>query len=166
MSPLFLYSFFSMDLKDQIFKIAEEHLKDEDHYIVDIVISSSNGPKKVLVLLEGDNGVTIDDCADLSRALGNELEETNLIEEAFRLEVSSPGVDYPLQSLRQYKKNIGRNVKISLREGKDLKGVLKAAAEEKVLLNQELKKGKKTEYKEVEIAVSDIKKTIVQISFK
>lgn len=155
-----------MDLKDQIFKIAEEHLKDEDHYIVDIVISSSNGPKKVLVLLEGDNGVTIDDCADLSRALGNELEETNLIEEAFRLEVSSPGVDYPLQSLRQYKKNIGRNVKISLREGKDLKGVLKAAAEEKVLLNQELKKGKKTEYKEVEIAVSDIKKTIVQISFK
>lgn len=166
MSPLFLYSFFSMDLKDQILKIAEEHLKDEDHYIVDIVISSSNGPKKVLVLLEGDNGVTIDDCADLSRALGNELEETNLIEEAFRLEVSSPGVDYPLQSLRQYKKNIGRNVKISLREGKDLKGVLKAATEEKVLLNQELKKGKKTEYKEVEIAVSDIKKTIVQISFK
>lgn len=155
-----------MDLKDQILKIAEEHLKDEDHYIVDIVISSSNGPKKVLVLLEGDNGVTIDDCADLSRALGNELEETNLIEEAFRLEVSSPGVDYPLQSLRQYKKNIGRNVKISLREGKDFKGVLKAATEEKVLLNQELKKGKKTEYKEVEIAVSDIKKTIVQISFK
>ncbi|MEX2335857.1 MAG: ribosome assembly cofactor RimP [Fulvivirga sp.] len=155
-----------MDLKEQILKIGQEHLKDGNHYLVDVVISSSNGPKKVLVLLDGDNGVTIDDCANLSRAIGHELEERNLFEDAFRLEVSSPGVDYPLQSIRQYKKNIDRGVKVSLKEGKDIKGVLKAADEDKIILNQEVKKGKKIEYKEVEIPISEIKKTIVQISFK
>ncbi|UII21919.1 ribosome maturation factor RimP [Fulvivirga ligni] len=83
----------------------------------------------------------------------------------YRLEVSSPGVDHPLNSLRQYKNNIGRSVKITLQD-KDVVGVLKAADEEKILLDEEVKKGKKKEYKEVEIPFGDIKKTIVQISFK
>lgn len=155
-----------MDLKEQIIKIAENHLTDESHFLVDVVISTTKGPKKVLVLLDGDQGVTIDDCADLSRAIGNDLEERSLIEEAFRLEVSSPGVDYPLQSVRQYKKNIDRSVKITPKEGKDIKGVLKFADENKVVVDQEVKKGKKIEHKEVEIPMSEINKTIVQISFK
>lgn len=155
-----------MELTEQIKKIAENHLKDGSHYIVDVNISSHKGPKKVLVLLDGDKGVTIDDCADLSRAIGAELEDKNIIEDAFRLEVSSPGVDYPLQSVRQYKKNIERKVKISLKDGKDIVGILKDATEEKVVLDQEVKKGKKTEYKEVEIPKPEIIKTIVQISFK
>ncbi|ELR72224.1 Transcription termination protein NusA [Fulvivirga imtechensis AK7] len=155
-----------MELTEQIKKIAENHLNDESHYIVDVNISSHKGPKKVLVLLDGDKGVTIDDCADLSRAIGAELEDNNIIEDAFRLEVSSPGVDYPLQSVRQYKKNIGRKVKISLKDDKDIVGILKDVTEEKVVLDQEVKKGKNIEYKEVEIPRSDINKTIVQISFK
>ncbi|MBL6444981.1 ribosome assembly cofactor RimP [Fulvivirga sp. 29W222] len=155
-----------MNLQEQVAKIAENNLSDKNHFLVDVVISSSKGPKKVLVLLDGDQGVTIDDCADLSRAIGNELEEKGLIEEAFRLEVSSPGVDYPLQSIRQYKKNIDRSVKVIPKEGKEVKGILKSADETKIVVDQEVKKGKKTEYKEVEIPLSEINKTIVQISFK
>lgn len=158
-----------MDLKEQLSQIAENHLKDESHFIVDVEISSTKGPKKVLVLLDGDSGVTIDDCADLSRAIGAEVEENNIIEDAYRLEVSSPGLDYPLQSTRQYNKNIGRKLKISLQEGKDIIGILKAVDEEKLVVDHEVKKGKKgskSEYKEVEIPRSEINKTIVQISFK
>lgn len=155
-----------MNLKEQITKIAEGHLSDENHFLVDVVISTGKGFKKVLVLLDGDQGVTIDDCADLSRAIGNELEEKDLIEEAFRLEVSSPGIDYPLQSVRQYRKNIDRNIKVIPNEGKEIKGILKSADETKIVVDQEVKKGKKTEYKEVEIPMSEINKTIVQISFK
>lgn len=155
-----------MELKEQIAQIAQDHITDNSQFLVDVVISSNKGPKKVLVLLDGDNGVTIEDCADLSRAISHELEERNLIEDAFKLEVSSPGVDYPLQSLRQYNKNTGRTVKITLKEGKDIKGVLKSSDENRILLDQEVKKGKKVEYKEVEIPMSEINKTIVQISFK
>ncbi|GAA0891570.1 ribosome assembly cofactor RimP [Fulvivirga kasyanovii] len=155
-----------MNLKEQITKIAEGHLSDENHFLVDVVISTGKGFKKVLVLLDGDQGVTIDDCADLSRAVGNELEEKDLIEEAFRLEVSSPGIDYPLQSIRQYRKNIDRSIKVIPNEGKEIKGILKSADETKIVVDQEVKKGKKTEYKEVEIPMSEINKTIVQISFK
>lgn len=155
-----------MDLKEQITEIAKKHLKDESHYLVDVEISSGKGPKKVLVLLDGDNGVSIDDCADLSRAIGAEIEEDQIIEEAYRLEVSSPGIDYPMQSVRQYKKSIGRKVKVSFLEGKDVIGILKDATEERIVVDQEVKKGKKIEYKEVEIPKSDINKTIVQISFK
>lgn len=154
------------DLRDHIEKIANTHLSDASHFIVEVIISSAKGPKKVLILLDGDQGVNIDDCADLSRAVGHEIEEKNLIEDAFRLEVSSPGVDYPLKTLRQYIKNIDRQVKITPHEGKALNGILKAVKDDKVVLLQEMKKGKMTEHKEVEIPLSEINKTIVQISFK
>ena len=147
-------------------EIAESHLKSKDHFIVDVIVTASNGPKKLLVLLDADGGLNIDDCADLSRSIGNELEERNLIENAYRLEVSSPGVDYPLHLLRQYKKNIGRVVKVSLQEGIDIQGELLEVNETRLLLKKEVLKGKNKKYEEVEIPFSTIKQTIVQISFK
>lgn len=154
------------NLKDQILEIANRHLKDEKHFIVDVVISAKKGPNKVSVFLDGDDGVNIDDCADLSRAISTEIEEGNLIEDAYRIEVSSPGVDFPLTLERQYKKNIGRNVKVTLNEGKDVKGELKAYDDKKITLEVTKGNGKKKETEEVEIPLLNIKKTIVQISFK
>jgi len=154
------------NLKDQILEIANRHLTDEKHFIVDVVISSKKGPNKVSVFLDGDDGVNIDDCADLSRAISIEIEENNLIADAYRIEVSSPGVDFPLTLDRQYKKNIGRNVKVTLNEGKDIKGELKAYDNNKITLEITKGKGKKKETEVVEIPLLNIKKTIVQISFK
>ncbi|MBL3657044.1 ribosome maturation factor RimP [Fulvivirga sediminis] len=154
-----------MDLEKRVYDIAEKHLPDESIFMVDVVIKSNNGPKKVLVLIDGDEGLNIDTCADLSRLIGNEIEENNVIGDAYRLEVSSPGTDHPLTSIRQYKKNIGRQVKVYLQDT-EVVGVLKAADENRVVLDKEVKKGKKKDLEEVEIPLSDIKKTIVQISFK
>jgi len=153
-------------LKEQLLEISSSHLSDPNHFVVDVVISSTKGPKKVLILVDGDNGVNIDDCADLSRAIGQEVEEKNLIDSAYRLEVSSPGVDYPLQVDRQFKKNIGRTVKVTTNEGKTIKGEMKAFDENELLLETLKGKGKKKEINEVKIPRSEIKKTIVQISFK
>lgn len=155
-----------MNLEDKIKEIANKHLADESHFVVDVNISTRKGPSKVLVLLDGDEGVNIDHCADLSRAISNELEEDDIMESAYTLEVSSPGVDYPLSIDRQFQKNIGREVKVTLEDGKDVKGELKAYSDKSITLEKVKGKGKKKEIEEIEIPLQSIKKTIVQISFK
>ena len=154
-----------MDLKDKIVSLAESNLE-ESHFLVDVVISAKRGPKKVLILLDGDHGVTIDHCARLSRILGQFLDEEELIDDKYMLEVSSPGVDYPITLDRQYRKNIGRNIKVSLKDGTEAKGKLMKVNENGILLDREKKKGKKIEYELSKLLFLEIDKSIVQVSFK
>ncbi|MCG8390808.1 MAG: ribosome maturation factor RimP [Cytophagales bacterium] len=154
-----------MDLKDKIVSLAESNLE-ESHFLVDVVISAKRGPKKVLILLDGDHGVTIDHCARLSRILGQLLDEEELIDDKYMLEVSSPGVDYPITLDRQYRKNIGRNIKVSLKDGTEAKGKLMEVNENGILLDREKKKGKKMEYELSKLLFLEIDKSIVQVSFK
>ena len=154
------------NLQSIVKSIAEQNLKSNDHFIAEVVVSSESGPCKISVFLDGDNGVTIDDCVDLSRAIANELEEADLVEAKYTLDVSSPGVDFPLNSVRQYNKNIGRDVKVTTADGTDIKGKLKGVNTEGIVLDKEQKKGKKISYDQIKIDFKDIKKTIVQVSFK
>lgn len=157
-----------MDLQDlttEIKKLAQALLKDEAHFIVDVVASFKGNPGKVLVIVDGDKGIGIDDCADLSRELSKALDETNLIAGAFNLEVSTPGLDQPLKSNRQYVKNIGRNVRVRMAE-KTEEGKLTAVNDNSIQLIQTVGSGKKKEEKIVEIPFDRIDKTIVLVSFK
>ncbi|MEM7109684.1 MAG: ribosome maturation factor RimP [Bacteroidota bacterium] len=155
-----------MDLKGRIERLVQENLTDKSHFLVDIVISARKGPRKVLILIEGDEGITIDDCATLSRKVGFQLEEDGAIDDKYTLEVSSPGVDFPLVLQRQYKRNIGRSLKITTAENNELLGNLLAVSDQFITLDKEVKKGKKKEYEKVEIPFSGINKAIVQVSFK
>lgn len=174
-SPLFVYRYFLgsgfegfMDLQDlttEIRKIAQSLLKDDAHFVVDVVASFKGNPGKVLVTVDGDKGIGIDDCADLSRDLSKVLDETNLIPGAFNLEVSTPGLDQPLKSKRQYVKNIGRNVRVRL-ANKMEEGKLTTVDDTGIQLVQTIGSGKKQEEKTVEIPFDKIDKTIVLVSFK
>lgn len=162
-SPLCLYTF--MELSDEIRKLAETHLKDESHFVVEVITNLRQQPKKLLVILDGDKGISIDDCAELSRELSSALDEGNLISDAFVLEVSTPGLDQPLKSKRQYVKNIGRKVKVKMKE-KTVEGKLAAVQESKIEVLQQSGSGKKKEEKMVEIPFEEIDKTFVLVSFK
>ncbi len=131
-------------------------------FLVDLKIKPTNNIK---IFLDGDNGVTIDAVSKINRSLYKQLEESSLFPDGdFSLEVSSSGVDEPLKFLRQYKKNIGRKVEITLvEEGKVLEGVLKDADEHEVTIEETV--GKKKEKQDTVIPFADIKKTVVQISF-
>ena len=153
-----------MEVSDEIRKMAEGLLKNTSHFVVDVSISKGN-PKKLIVALDGDQGISIDDCADMSRELSKTLDETNLITDAFVLEVSTPGLDQPLKNKRQYVKNIGRNVRVRT-NGKNVEGKLSGVEEDMILLLQETGKGKKKEETAVEILFKDIEKTLVLVSFK
>ena len=155
-----------MDLKARIIELVHDNLMNEQHFLVDVIISSNKGPRKVLILVDGDEGITIDDCATLSRKVGFQLEEGEAIEDKYTLEVSSPGVDFPLSMNRQYKRNIGRKLKVITADNIEFVGNLLEVGEESIKLNKEIKKGKKKAFEEVDLPFSDINKAIVQVSFK
>jgi len=154
-----------MGVEKRIRELAEEKLADRpDLFIVDIKVVNNS---KIIVLLDGDEGVGIHDCALVSRHVGFHLEEENLIENAYNLEVSSPGLDTPLLSDRQYQKNVGRNVSIKLTDGSKIEGKLLQLTEEGLLISHSVKeKGKKAKEVERTIEKSNIAETKVSVSFK
>jgi len=154
-----------MDLREEIKRLAEATLTNPSQFIVDVVASSRKGPKKILVVVDGDQGVTIDDCANLSRELSKAIDEMAIPDEHLTLEVSTPGVDQPLQLKRQYTKNIGRGLKVKLHE-KTEEGKLMAVTDEKIVLTQQTGSGKKKEERTLEIQFSEIEKAFVLVSFK
>lgn len=154
------------DLKHVILDLVEKHLPDAEHFIVEVKVERVADKTKVLVLVDADQGMTIAACAKLSRALSAELETNELMEEAYILEVSSPGLDYPLTEKRQYLKNQGRSLKVYLQSGEEILGKLKEVEELGIKLGVTKKeKGKKSVEEERMVSFTEIKKSIVQVSF-
>lgn len=169
-----------MDDKARIVDLLQPYLQAGQFYIVDVqVVGRQGGRIKVTILLDSDTGITIDECADISRRLGTQMDELNFFgESAFTLEVSSPGVDYPLSFPRQYVRNIGRSLVVLLTNGTTERGMLEAADESHIMLNIVPEKRSKTKQKKdaeagivvrsgpTPIPYNQIKKATVEISFK
>ena len=117
----------------------EESLADE-LFMVDVSLTGPRNQQKLKVLLDGDKGVTIEQCAEVSRKLAVKLEENEVFPGAYHLEVSSAGIDQPLKFKRQYYKNIGRQVKVLLNDGKEVKGSLESVTEKDITVKTLLKK--------------------------
>ena len=145
----------------------EKYLPDESHFVVEVKLEEKSGKIRLLILIDADQGITIDTCALVSRKVSEELEAQDLIGDAYILEVSSPGLDYPLNTARQYQKNLGRELKVTLSSGTDIQGKLLEIADDSIkLLIKRKEKGKKATEEEVSVPFADIKKSIVQVSFK
>ena len=120
----------------------------------------------ISVYVDGDQGVTIDKCVKLNRALYKQIVEEGVCPDGdFALEVSSPGVDEPLILERQYTKNVGRMVEVTDNEGKIMEGKLLHATAEGIEIEVEKGKGKKKEVIKHELPFSTIKSTVVKIIF-
>lgn len=138
-----------MDIKERTIQIIEEYLP-EDHFIVEVKFGKGVKPK-LSIILDGDEGVSIETCALISRKVGYFLEQDNVIEDEYNLEVGSPGLDAPLTNIRQYYKNLGRDVKITTEEGKSKIGLLDDVVDDdaSILFLEQLKapdKGRKAKY--------------------
>lgn len=152
-----------MDLKEKIKELAQNSLTNPANFLVDVVLSKHK-PMRLTVIVDGDQGITIDDCATVSRSLNETLD--SLIEEQYSLEVSTPGLDHPLKLKRQYVKNKGRKLKVVLTNKSIVNGVLKEVEEEKIVMETESGQGKKVELKSIEIPFIEIEKAFVTVSFK
>ena len=126
-------------------------------FLVDLIVKGVSGKQFVLVLIDSEVGLSIEMCSLISRKLLSKIEEKSLIEGAFNLEVSSPGIDRPISLPRQFKKNIGRKLEIETLDGETFKGKLKKIEDQKIALYLR---------ERVEIIFLDkIKKAKVLISF-
>jgi ribosome maturation factor RimP len=146
---------------DKIVSFITPLLEGTDMFVVSIKIKPINNIK---VYLDADNGLSIEKSAKVNRKLYAAIEESELYPNGdFSLEVSSPGVDEPLQSLRQYKKNTGRKVQVTLQDGTEKTGIMQEVQEDHIVVD--VKAAKKKENVVLAIPFTDIKQTIVQIIF-
>ena len=139
-------------------EIAQPILDEEGLFLVDVVIKGNVNNQKVLLLADGIDGISIDQCGSVSRKIGNVIEEQDLITTKYTLEVSSPGLDFPLKMDRQYYKNIGRVLQIDLDSDESVEGELVRVDDGKIIV--------KIRNEEREFPFKEIKQSKVKISFK
>jgi len=142
-------------------------LPSDEIFVVKVQVSDNPAKPKVTVILDGDNGVGIDECALVSRRLANRIETAYGDEISYVLEVTSPGADQPLTSERQYKRHVGRKLKIVLKDGSEKTGTLDEVLADGVKITEEVKeKNKKVTLVPTQVNFTDIVKTNIVISFK
>ncbi len=145
--------------KVKVLNIVEEGLKNsEDKFLVTLKITPDN---RIFVDMDGDNGVTIDDCIALSRWIESQL---NREEEDYELNVASAGVDSPLRMPRQYRKNVGREVSVTTLDGEKLEGRLEEADEKGFTIVPPAGR-KKVQPQPVKFAYEEVKATKVMVKF-
>ena len=143
--------------KIKILELVQSALEGTDKYLVNLKVTPDN---RIYVDIDGDNGVNIDDCIELSRAVESQLDRD---EEDFELNVSSAGADSPLKLTRQYVKNVGRDLEVVMFDGKEAEGTLENADDNGIVLRT---KGTKKQAPEtLHLAYSDIKTARVVLKF-
>jgi ribosome maturation factor RimP len=154
-----------MQVEKRVIELVEEKISDRPElFLVEVKLLPGN---KLIIHVDGDEGISIQDCAAISRHVGFHLEEENTIEKAYNLEVSSPGVGEPLKLKRQYEKNIGRELSVKVTGGDIMEGKLLDVNEQSITIEAKVKeKGKKAQLVETSLDFNNIIETKVLISFK
>ena len=161
-SPLFILNIM---LKDRVVELLEELFAErEDLFLIDLKVTEDH---KIFVVVDGDEGVSLKDCIQVSRKIEHNLDREEV---DFSLEVGSPGASEPLMHQRQYAKNLGRKLKVKLGE-ETVEGTLSEVEEDKITLEWKARepkpvgKGKVTVNKEKIVAMKDIVEAKVMITF-
>jgi ribosome maturation factor RimP len=154
-----------MTFKEKVNGVLVEALSEKPSvFLIDLAITDSF---KIIVTLDGDNGVVLQDCIDISRAIENNLDRE---EQDYSLEVASVGVGSALKFVRQYKKNVGRTLIVKLAT-ETIEAELVEANDNFIILSwkarepKKIGKGKETVQKRQEIPYTEIKEAIVTVTF-
>lgn len=145
--------------RKQIIRWVEEILEGTDKFLVEVLVKPG---ERIHVFIDGDTGITVDDCARVSRFLESKMDRE---QEDYELTVSSHGADQPLLFPRQYRKNIGRSLKIALSDGNQVTGQLIGADDQKIIIRPEAVR-KSPPAPDREISYHEITTAKLVISFK
>lgn len=155
-----------MELKTRVEELLQAFLQTRpDLFLVDLKVSVASD---ITIILDGDQGVSIQDCLDASRAIEFNIDRE---EQDFSLQVMSAGLSEPLTLPRQFQKNVGRDLEILLEDTTKIQGELASVDDEKITLilryrkPKDIGKGKIDVEEEREIPYSEVKKALVVIKF-
>lgn len=155
-------------MEETLKELLVEALASTDLFLVEL--KGNSAQTKFQITIDGDNGVSIGQCSQISKQLSRRLDEMELPEKAFTYEVSSPGADSPLRMLRQYNKHIGRTLDVTLNDDTKHIGVLQTVDQNDIVLAPEPIKGHKKKNtlptEPWSLSVNDIKETRVVLKFK
>jgi len=153
-------------MQEQVTELLHKALEDNPSlFLLDLEITDAN---QIRITIDGDNGVTVEDCIAVSRAIEHNLDREEL---DFSLDVMSAGASEPLTLPRQYKKNLGRKLKVKTQDGNTVEGELTHVSDESVTLEWKARepkpvgKGKVTVEKEAVIPFKEIVEAKVMITF-
>lgn len=107
--------------------------------LIDFELKGKSGFQVIRIFVDVEGGVTLGQCEELSREISDQLDRKDLIPGRYRLEVSSPGLDRPLKTLQDYKRNLNRTVKIVLKDySKDeyLSGTIERISDNIIIIKQ------------------------------
>ena len=159
-------SFYTKMFKDKVTELVNNALEQRrDLFLLDFKVSENNAIK---VVIDGDNGVVVEDCVFISRAIEHHLDRE---EQDFSIEVTSAGATSPIMNNRQYKKNIGRFLSVKTKNDQEYEGKLVKCDHEGLFLEwkerqpKTVGKGKVTVKKQTKIAFDTILKAQVVIKF-
>ena len=145
--------------KSKIATIVERFLGGSDKFLVEVSVSRGN---VVDVFVEGDDGISINECAEISRYIESNFDRDR---EDFELRVSSPGIDKPFKLRRQYGRYIGREIQLVMNDGQKVQGKLLEYSDDKVVLDVLTDKKKKVTATQ-EFSFSAIRQGKPVIAFK
>ncbi|MCX0246349.1 MULTISPECIES: ribosome maturation factor RimP [Streptomyces] len=144
--------------------LVEPLVSAEQLELEEIEVSRAGRRRVLRIVVDSDEGVELDTCAELSRAISAKLDETDVMgEDEYVLEVSSPGADRPLSEHRHYVRNTGRLARLTLREGGELVARILAVDEDGLDLEVPGVKGRKPTARR--IAFDEIAKARVELEF-
>ena len=158
--------FEKMDLTKEVTRLVEQYIDDKEIFLIDVNIKGKPGNQKIQVFIDGDQSVGVDECSKISRKLSDELEEKDIIEGRYIIEVSSPGVDKPLKLIRQYTKHIGRELEIVTIDNKKYQGELLDIVDEEIEVSIKSTKIKKElNSQTLKLSISEIENAKVVLRF-
>lgn len=132
----------------------EQAILNQGYFPVKVTVSQNNN--KVNVFLDGDHGISVDECGKVNKKLQEYLDEDPEVPENYVLDVSSAGLDEPLWNLRQYKKNIQRHLKIRNAQRQDTVGKLVYVDEQELVIETKDREMVHFDWQNVEEAKVDI----------
>ena len=104
-----------IDVDGQIWAIAQNVVSELGFELVDIELTGNPSQLMVRVYIEKPDGILLSDCVVVSRKLGERLDDEDVIENTYRLEISSPGIERPLRKIQDYQRYVGHQVRIRLK---------------------------------------------------
>ena len=158
-------------LIERIKELVEEKFQLDSEIFADcfLVEIKQKGSNKVEVFIDSDSGISFFQCQKMSRHIEASLDENKWLGEKYTLDVSSPGVGKPLKLVRQFKKNVGRDLEVRRKDEKPITGELISAGDESFVIQREEieKEGKKKIKKMVEYSFEyeAIDSALVKIRF-
>jgi ribosome maturation factor RimP len=151
-----------MALKDQVSELISPALHQAGYFLEDVNIVSPGQHRIVTVIVDGESGLNLDQVTVASKLVSELLDAAAFMGETpFTLEVTSPGIDRPLTLPRHFAKNVDRLLKVTKTDGLTVTGRILSNTENDVTLSVTEKK----DFKEVVVALADIKRATVEIEF-